>query len=504
MHTRYKKALLVFTLGLSALSSCNDILDQKPTDVINAENAITSMSDLSKAVIGVYAIMGNTNVEFRTAGNADIIISSLLSDENYLPLENNTGRSVSTYNWAITAEDANTLGNWGNSAVSSTVANTQSNYAVIDRANRVLRVIDKIPSTPAEETLKRQLKAELLAIRGFSHFKILRSYAENYEGGSLGVPYMESINDNPADVKPSRLTVAQTFAKIEADLAAAKSLMPATFNDVTRVTAKAIPAMQSRVYLYEKKWDEAIASTTEVINSSSLAHRDQFPGIWTDANVSEVIWKLKRETGNDRIGVFYNASTSSGVVQTVDFGASLKLIKSIDKVNDVRFASYFLDTNIVRPSGKTRYIVAKYLGGNISSTPGLADIKLLRVAEMYLIRAEAYLESQSVPDNIQKATDDLNTLRRERIRNYVSIAYNNKADLLNEIYLERYRELAFEGHRYFDLRRRNMEIDRQPFASDDGSEKKKVLKPTDKAYYLPIPGFEMRANPNMVQNPIYR
>lgn len=485
-------------LGFGLFAGCNKILDIKPTDKIDASNAITSMTDLSQAVVGVYSVMGNTSVQYRTAGNADIVISSLMSDENYLPNENKSGNGVNTYRWFINPEDENTAGNWGSSKTpTNPVVFTGSNYAVIDRANRVLRVIDNIPtSNNSELTSRTNLKGELLALRAYCHFQVLKSYAENYEPQSLGIPYMEVINDAPGSVKPSRPSVAETFAKIERDLLEAKQLLT-TSSDITRITPAAVSAILARVSLYEKKWDEAILYATEAINNKPLASRAEFPGIWTDVNDKEIIWKLKRESDNDKIGQFYRTSAD-----VVEYAASLKLIASYNQSDDVRFSSY-IRIDPTRGDGKTPNLVNKYVGGN-NLVPGLADIKLFRIAEMFLIRAEAYTE-KGAADNFLKASNDINTLRSARINNYTAVDYSDKTILINEIYLERFRELAFEGHRYFDLRRRSLTIDRNPIAADDaGGASSITLTASQRAYYLPIPGFELRANENMDQNPQYR
>ncbi len=484
---------------LLTASACNKTLDILPTDTIVANVAIQNMSDLEQAVSGVYGAMGNTNVQHRTVGNADIIISSLMSDENYLPTENVSGNGVNMYKWLLHPDEQNTWANWGSSLTpTNPVVFTGSNYAVIDRANRILRVIDGVPTVTNDEILRKsRLKAELLTIRAFCHFRVLKSYAESYEPQALGIPYMEMVNDAPGAVKPSRLTVKQSFDKIEGDLEAARNLYPAsTITDVTRLSRVAVYAIKARVFLYEKKWDSAAVAATEVINAVPLSTRAQFPGIWTDANNAEVIWKLKKDIDNDRIGSFYR--TSAGVVE---YAASPKLINSFDQAADVRFGSYIKIDN-TRGANKTPYLVNKYAYN--TTTVGLADLKLLRVAEMYLIRAEAYAESSSGSGGITLANNDLNTLRSARIENYSPTSYTSKDNLIEEIYLERFRELAFEGHRYFDLRRRAKDIDRSIQAPDDAGGSRKVLKATDREYYLPIPGFELRANENMVQNPIYR
>jgi len=472
MRTTYIKLLTLITASFLLVTGCKKDLALEPTDTINASTVFTSVADLDAGAIGVYAGLDN----------GDIGISTRWSDENYYPVENNANVGGIGYRWEIDPDAGDAAANWA------------PLYSVIYRANRILRVIDNIPTSSASEiALRDRIKGELLAIRAYSHFQLLRSYAENYAGTALGIPYLTSFDDDPTKTKPARTSVADNYTKIEADLALAKTLIPATFTDVTRVTRKAVSAIQARVFLYEKKWDDAITAATEVINSTPLATRAQFPGIWTDANNSEIAWKLKRESGNGTLGTIYR--NAQGLVY---FAAALKLINTYDQVNDIRFNSYIKIDN-TRAANQTKNLVVKYVGGN-TSLLNLADVKLFRTAEAYLIRAEANAEKTFY----LAAANDINALRTQRITGYVNIgAYADKTAALADIYNERFKELAYEGHRYFDLRRQGLTINRNPIAPDDNSAGKLILAPTAKEYYLPIPGSEIRANGNIVQNPVY-
>ncbi len=470
-----KKYFILPVLGVALLvQGCDKDLDLKPSDSIIGDVAFTSVADLESGLVGAYAALGNN----------DIHLSNYLSDESYYPIENNTGRGAIQYRWQYDSSDGVLANNFTNL------------YSVINRVNQVLIAFDKVPATSATETAtKSKIKGELLALRGYAHFQLLKSYASGYNGTDLGIAY---IDESTAGVfiKPSRLTVAESFARIETDLTTAKPLIPATFADNSRITNKAVAAILARVYLYEQKWDLAIASATEVINAIPLATIAQFPNIWTDAGNNEVVWKLKRVSGDTRMGDLF-ASTANAV----EFAASPKIIAALTATPlvDVRFANYVKITP-GRGTNKTPNLISKYYGGN-ASLKNLADLKLFRTAEMYLIRAEAYAEKQ----NYLLAVGEVNTLRRNRITGYVDLAaYADKPTAVADIYLERFRELAWEGHRYFDLRRRGLAIDRLPLAPDDNSANAVNLTSDKKQYFLPISTGEILANPNYIQNPIWR
>lgn len=116
---------------------------------------------------------------------------------------------------------------------------------------------------------------------------------------------------------------------------------------------------------------------------------------------------------------------------------------------------------------------------------------------MYLIRAEAYAES----NNLDGAAADYNELRRQRVYDYTDESFVSTEDAVNKIMAERARELCFEGFRFFDLKRRGLPVNRD--ASDVQSAAWQNLPASDFKWALPIPQDEIFANKNMVQNPGY-
>lgn len=459
----YKKYILILVVLVISGTSCTK-LDLTPTDSISPDKAFRNIGDINLGLIGAYAL-----VDYSMSS-----LSSTVADENMFPTENTVGNS-DAFRW---------LYNAGSGSVTSLYGN---NYTAIDRLNRVLAATDALTFTGADLATANRYRGELLALRAYLHFELLRAYASSYQAGALGVPYMkESIISYPARDK-----FEVVIANAKADLVAAKALIPATFTDKSRITRVGVSAIQARVALYEKNWADAITYSTEVINATPLATAAQFPGLWTDANDSEVIWKLKRVgTTDGRIGDFYFRQTGAIVL----YAPSFKLINEFDQVKDLRFASY-IKFDATRTGTKSQYLVNKYIGGT-STAPGLTDIKLFRTGEMYLIRAEARAESTG------DAAGDINALRAARITGYTPVTFADKAALIDAVYSERFKELAFEGHRFFDLKRRNMSIQR--LAADAVNASGAVtLTPAQAQYAFPIPALEISVNKNTVQNPNY-
>lgn len=464
----FKYTFRYLALALSVcILACNKQLDLSPTDsIIDPGRTFRTVNDLNGGLLGAYS-----GLTYNT-----IYGISLVTDECTLPSENGTGGGVATYRWQIDPSNTTITASFG------------EYYVAIDRANRVLGAMDAVTAKGDEETaLKNRYRGEALALRAYCHFQLLQSYAEAYEPAAMGVPYMDAAVNG----FPSRNTFGEVTAAIERDLQLAKTLVPADFDDNTRITLPAISAIQARVALYAKKWDDAVTYATEAIDALPLASAADFPGIWKDTKESEVIWKLKQVAGsNDGLigSVYFNRNVALYV-------PSFELINLFDKTHDVRYPAYirFDDT---RGDGNSEYLVNKYAG--VSGSLGLADIKLFRTGEMYLIRAEALAEKNQAG----AGADDLNALRAARISGYTPQTFAGKDALITALYTERFKELAFEGQRLFDLRRRGLSVTRNPEDAINALGAV-LLKPGQKGYVFPIPDAETKANKNMKQNPGY-
>jgi len=453
-------AASVFTTG------CLKDLDLNPTDSVSQEVAFNNVSDLNTGVLGVYAGFAAANTQYAT---------SLISDEAVMPAENNTGRGVITYRWQYDAGSAEPGNAWANY------------YDVTDRANRILKIIDGIGAEGADLETRNRLKGELLAIRAYALNELVSYYGVDYEPASLGVPIMLESKIS----KPKRDPVSKVYEQINADLVAAKALIPASYapSTRTRISRVVVSAIQARTSLLQKNYDAAITFATEVITARALATRAQFPNIWLDTETAEVIWKLKRDNGEERLGTNYRDLTGR-----IIWAPAFKLMDLFDAANDIRFASYFRNLG---SAGTPRWTLNKFVGGQ-SALVNLADAKLFRTAEMYLIRAEA-LAKKATPDLIG-GTADLNTLRAARITGYVPAVFATPAALITAVLEERYKELAFEAHRYVDLRRNGLQIARGPKdqALTQGAN---TMGPERKEYFFPIPNAEKLANENIEQHP---
>jgi starch-binding outer membrane protein, SusD/RagB family len=475
---RKNKLVIGSFLMLSLFASCNKVIDVKETDFIGGDVALKTVANVESGIIGAYATM---NVEM------GILLNSVFADEVRVAEFYN---AATVHEWQYGSTDISIRDNF---------TAFPMYYRTIDRVNRVLAALPNAKAADAtEEALKSRIRGEALFLRAFCHFGLYQFYSNTSDGSALALAYMET----PDLLPQARITVAPYMAKLNADLVAAKALVPATNADIARASRQAVTGLQARVALYMKDYPNAATFATEYIAALPLATRTNFPLIWKDANNSEVAFKLTRTTtAGGRIGALYRGTSANATtIGTITWRPTQALLDSYDQVNDIRYSTYFFEEPLLKAS-TARSIAAvminKYAGTAYATpTELIADGKVFRTAEMYLIRAEARAET----NDLTGAAADLNTLRAARINNYTNASFSSKGDLITAIMNERFKELAFEGHRFFDAKRRNLPIIR---LAVDAQNNKTTLESGNFRFLLPIPNSEIQANPLMVQNPGY-
>lgn len=467
------KKIINFSLILAlaaSFASCKKDLELLPTDTVDETKAFLNMTDLQRGSNAVYG---------RYGGRLNsMYVAAIASDEARFGADN-AGQGQFPYRFQY--------GSDGTSG-GDVIAMFGSAYSMIDQANRVLENADRVKAENAfEESRRPIIKGQMLAMRALGHFELLNWYSKRYDAADpLGVPVVTATN---FFARPARNTVAQVMSAIEADLAAAKALLPATtagnFTD-TVLNQLSITAIQARVALYKRDWAAAAAFATTVINSGikPLVTGTAYSGIWTDANQNEILFRIRYETDGSVGGLW---TTAGGAVY---FAPSNKL-RAAYGTGDIRNAA-----TVGLSGGK--YFVNKFFqsakGGRV------VDIKAIRMAEMYLIRAEANAELNTTA-SLTAAAADINALRAQRITGYVNQTFADQAAVISAVMNERYLELAFEGFRFFDLKRRGMDVSR--LASDVDSPNWQTLPASNFRFTFPIPQAELLANPQMVQNPGY-
>lgn len=487
--------LILIAVSLTGLFSCKKFLDIKPDQALINDSAMTTEKDLKAVLDGAYDGLQSASV----AGGDVSAFSDLMADDfDVLP---------------------NRLGNFGTSEIYNGQTSVQigalsemwkQSYGVINRVNNVIRTIDNgTISGESYEANKNIYKGECLFIRAYCHYNLLQLFALPYDVTKIGgnaqpgiVLRTEPTLNGPDGLSKARASVEESYAAIIKDLNDAAGLLSAAGRQtsVDRVSAMAAKAMLARVHFITGNYGAAAAVANEVINSNNykLANEDGKDStkivnlFYTTGNnvvqylgKPEVIWQLVNTKDDNSGSLFgYYFSTYFMKVKT-------DVINTIDTLDD-RIVKTPTGSTVTGKSTFTKlfttgdWYVAKY--NKVSGINYNTNIVLLRLSEMYLIKAEAAaLASGSV------SSDALDAFNKLKLRNYGIGSYvaENTGDLglfLNKIRHERRIELMSEnGDRYAQLRRLGLPL-------RDGS--------TNYAKYLfKIPQEEMASNELVVQNP---
>ena len=439
--------ILATGMMLSA-ASCS-FTDLEPTDKVGDNEIFSSVTTLEQALTGAYSKMS-----LRTT----LSVSAVLSDDVYKGGQNG-GAGDDSYQWTYSASTGDHNSLWS------------SYYATISMANRIITGAAAIsPVNEAETKTKNNCIGSALFIRAYTYFDLLRFFSDFDKKDSYGIPYstervvLETLGRN---------SVAECFTLIKEDLDTAIPLLsqqtPENPGYASQLAAKALMA---RVCLYERNYGDAYTYAAEVLAQKPIADREDYASIWSDESNQEVLFELKKMSGEETIGtIFFSADNSSA------FEPSTEIIECFDE-SDIRLQVFIGDG--VDRDGVPVKRVNKYKG--TKENVGLADQKMLRSSEMLLIMAEAKAYT-----DVPEANRLLNQLRKERISGWVDQNYATQTELLEEILLERRRELCYEGRRFFDMRRFEKPI-YKPMID-------KTLDVDDHRRLMPIPLSEMQGNP---------
>ena len=407
-------------------SACEKELEgQKPQASLDAATAFNTASNVRAGVNGVYNGLQSANYY-----GLNYQVMADLGADNLT--------HVGTFpTWAQIA-------NRGILADNIDVSNMYNSiYSPINIANLLIQAVPNI-SDPT--FVNDNVTAELRTLRGLMYFDLLRYWGGAFDGygksNGLGVSLKLTPTASLSDAAPiPRSTEAEVFAAILADLdyAIGVSTFVNKQSSVNRVGKDFATALKARVQLYRGQYAEAETLVTSLLASNryALVSNPNYGTMWTSKNSTESIFELEFNSADQNSLAFYYYTTTLGGRNEI---SSSTVLRAAHEPNDVRTA---INYSIVAPLAKTRKVT------RIATRDD--NVIILRLAELYLIRAEARLRKAS-PD-ITGALSDLNVIRvRAGITSFLSLS---TPAILDAVLAERRVELAHEGHRLFDLRRYN-------------------------------------------------
>jgi starch-binding outer membrane protein, SusD/RagB family len=338
-------------------------------------------------------------------------------------------------------------------------------YATINRANHIIAKVPNVTDPLLTQTLRNQLTGEAYFVRALAYFDLARTWG----GVQLALTPTSSAADKAGITRSS---LAETSAQVLSDLTAAEPLLPESTNRV-RATKKTVWALRARYHLYQKEWALAETYATRLLGDAASyqlvkPYSAFFAGnvVATQESVFELSYSSTYTNGHRNQ---WQPPANNGTRQWAPNDAFIAL------VNDATVG------------GNRSTLVAKtsqglWYGNLYYRSPATDPAYVLRIAEQYLIRAEARAQQ---PGKLTDALTDLNAVRnRAGLTNSTAVTQN---DILLAIENERRIEFAFEPHRWFDLVR----TDRAAA----------VLGVTDKnKWVLPVPANEVLIDVALKQN----
>ncbi|WP_046756873.1 RagB/SusD family nutrient uptake outer membrane protein [Kordia jejudonensis] len=466
---------ILVLLMLVGTYSCNDALDIFPEDDIPEENAYTSVPDL---VLGMNAVFANYSPE------ANIDFSSILTDDTKVG-EDNGGQRINEHNFLITANTFRATQIW------------TGNYALINSINRVIAAAGSItPQNAAEQATYDNILGECYALRAIAHFDLLSFYSQDYNSATESVPYIDYV---VVLEQPARNTVGEVLTGIQADITTAQGLIDPSISDVTRITQDFFTALRARIALYTGDNGTAITLSQQLMNNYPIANQAQYISMFDDEDNTEVIFKADRVVGDPLAGGIWMFSNNGGSFIEV----SNELV-SIIPPGDVRNTTIWTNLDATF-NADTQERVNKYPGSG--GNRYLNDIKVFRSGEMLLINAEAKARTT----DFGGAATMIQTLRTARTGSPAALpSYANLNEAMEDILFERRLELAFEGHRFLDIKRTRditgTGIVRSQTLEDCGGASGTFncdLAANDHRFTLPVPAAELDGNASMTQTPGY-
>jgi hypothetical protein len=449
---KYNYIIILMSFITLFFVGCDDNLDIKPEQAISADVAISTPANIHKILINAYGVARSSS----SYGGGIALASELLANDGDI-YWNGTYVQPGEYNEKAVLTD------------NSYVANIWLNaYDISNQTNIVLDNLAVITDAADKDVTEGEAKF----LRGLAYFDLARLFAKPYVSGSantqLGVPIVLKGVLDPSQIEfPKRNTLEEVYTQVIADLNDAYTLLPET-NDIF-ATKYSAAALLARVYLQKGDYANARTMANIVINDSGAALTATFAQAFNNlenSNEDLFAWQVtSQDVSSNYFNVFWAGEDFGGRVGNPDIDIETQHWDIYDDANDQR-ANFFYEADY--------WCTTKWQNQ-------FANIPLLRLSEMYLIRAES--NSRLGTTIGLSPLDDIN-LVRERSGATLFLFVD-----LDTILMERKRELSFEGFALFDAKRLKQNIGSLPYDANN--------------LILPIPRREMDVNPNLVQNDGY-
>jgi len=446
-------------IGLT-LASCKKLIEipaNPPSSITQEQQFADSLTSMS-AVAGVYAY--NTGNGFAYSDGALTYITGLSSDELSYVVDNDNQQF---YSYTLTPLNGGISSIWSYA------------YQSIYQVNAVLNGITNNSNLSAD--FQKRITAEMKVVRALYYFNLINLYGD--------APLVTSIDYSTTSHIP-RTPVATVYDQIKADLADARQNLTANYPSAGRARPNLYTAiaLQAKVNLYQKNWQSAYNEADSVIRLGNYVLESTLNNVFLSGS-TEAIWQLPAKSSN------YAVSDARNFVPSSATAAPNYLITDFlwnaFESKDRRLQNWTASKVV---NGRTLNYPFKYKNISTTATP-VEDQMIFRLAEIYLIRAEAAAHL----NDLGQALADVNKIRARAGLENSPVNPTSQIAVLGAVMLERQTELFCEwGNRWYDLKRTGTA------AAVLGAEKTGY---TDNASLYPIPQGQRQLNKSLTQNPGY-
>jgi len=404
---------LIFATYVVLFVSCQDFLDVRPRASVSDETTIVDLTSAQTALNGLYNALGASgyySTSFPmigyTSGDNVVYIGTLVYNSQFS-------------RHTVQADNQTILSFW------------RAAYKTINQANHVIEKVAALSSDAITDGEKNRITGEAYFVRGLAYFDLVRVYGN--------VPIVLEPTASVSDkAGTGRNAASEVYVQILDDLLRAESLLPDNVNRV-RATKKTSQALLSRFYLYQENWEETIKYASEIISDRSNYELVYPYSAWFADDVvqtKESVFEIAYST------LFLNDNRNDW--QPATRGGGRRIVPTDEYITLVNDPTIGGGRKALLETTST----GLWFGNLYYRSPATDPSYVLRLAEIYLNRAEAYANLGGT-SNLALALADLNAVRNRADLPNLSLA--TKADVLLAIENERRLEFGLEPHRWFDL-----------------------------------------------------
>ncbi|ATN05859.1 RagB/SusD family nutrient uptake outer membrane protein [Chryseobacterium indologenes] len=478
----------IATIAIGLSTSCANDLNTLPDGDISGEQLNTDKSSPEKILGGIYLDL-RSNGAGGTTSHSDFGIMAMKAGADLM--SNDVIQSTNQHLGMFYNYEATNASNIASEIVWTTF------YARIFVINKLLDELKNDTSTK-----NRAIKGQLLALRAYSYFYLVRFYANDYKGheSNPGLPLVLT-SSNPNQGLP-RSTVAEVYGQITKDIEESILLLDSfarpTRAQIDQRTAKAIAA---EVYLQTGNYVKAGQYAEESKDGVALMTENEYTTTgFSNINNPEVIWGFHNTISTMSIGNYYASFFSMFDNTNEGYAGAAQIRKLIDKrlyeaipETDYRKKVFNGSQNAQYTfNGKTKnyppYVSWKFKDPSLFE----GDYIYIRASSLYYIEAEALARQGREAE----ARQVLFNIASKRDTGYI-LSSKSGNDLINEIILQKRIELWGEGYAWFDMKRLNIPLERV-YTGTNHTFGRFNLTP-DK-FKFQIPNKEINNNPQIKQN----